>query len=55
MWRDTPEFSQRFHAQLDPDARAIRGRWKQSPDQGATWEHDFNIDYIGEQASDPSR
>jgi hypothetical protein len=55
MWRDKPEFSQRFHAQLDPDVRAIRGRWEKSPDQGATWEHDFNIDYIREPASDPSR
>ena len=55
MWRDTLEFSQRFHAQLDPDARAIRGRWEKSADQGATWEHDFNIDYLREQASDPSR
>lgn len=51
MWRDTPEFSQRFQAQLDPDARRIRGRWESSADQRATWEHDFNIDYIREQAS----
>jgi hypothetical protein len=55
MRRDSREFSQRFHAQLDPDARTVRGRWEKSADQGATWEHDFNIDYIREQASDPSR
>jgi len=48
MWRANPEFSQRFEAQLDPDAGAIRGRWEKSTDQGATWEHDFNIDYIRE-------
>ena len=48
MWRDTPEFSQRFDAQLDPDAGAIRGRWEKSTDQGTTWEHDFNVDYIRE-------
>ncbi len=30
MRRDTPEFSQRFYAQLDPDGRAIRGRWEKS-------------------------
>ena len=48
MWRDTPEFSQRFDAQLDPDAGAIRGRWEKSTDQGATWEHDFNLDYVRE-------
>ena len=51
MWRDTVEFSQRFLAQLDPDARTIRGRWEKSADQGANWEHDFNIDYIREEAS----
>ena len=49
MWRDTPEFSQRFDAQLDPDGGAIRGRWEKSTDQRATWEHDFNLDYIREQ------
>ena len=46
MWRDTSEFSQRFDAQLEPDGRTIRGRWEKSTDQGATWEHDFNVDYI---------
>jgi hypothetical protein len=51
IWRDTPEFSQRFQAQLDPDARTIRGRWEKSVDQRATWEHDFNIDYTRERAS----
>jgi hypothetical protein len=48
MWRDTPEFSQRFEARVEPDAGAIRGRWEKSTDDGATWEHDFNIDYIRE-------
>ena len=46
MWRDASAFSQRFHAELDADARMVRGRWEKSTDQGATWEHDFNIDYI---------
>ena len=46
IWRDTPGFSQRFLAQVDPDARTIRGSWEKSVDQGATWEHDFNVDYI---------
>ena len=48
MSRDTPEFSQRFDAQLDPDAGAIRGRWRSPPTNAATWEHDFNVDYIRE-------
>jgi hypothetical protein len=46
MWRDTEEFSQRFSAQIDPDGQAIRGRWEKSSDQGATWEHDFDLDYV---------
>ena len=46
MWRDTPAFSQRFDAQLALDAGTIRGRWEKSADQGASWERDFNVDYI---------
>jgi hypothetical protein len=45
VWRDTPAFSQRFSARIDPDGRVIRGKWEKSSDQGATWEHDFNLDY----------
>ena len=52
MWRNTPDFTQRFHAEVDLDATMIRGRWEKSTDQGATWEHDFNIDYMREPASD---
>ena len=48
MWRETPEFSKRFDGQLEPSGEAIRGRWQKSTDQGRTWEHDFNIDYIRE-------
>jgi hypothetical protein len=51
MWRDTPEFSQRFKAELDPDAGAIRGCWEKSTDQGTTWAHDFEVDYIRERAT----
>jgi hypothetical protein len=50
MSRDTPDFSQRFEARLDPDAGVIRGRWEKSTDQGATWEHDFNLEYIRERS-----
>jgi hypothetical protein len=46
MWRDTREFSQRFAARIEPDGQAIRGRWEKSADQGTTWEHDFNLDYV---------
>jgi hypothetical protein len=33
---------------IKPGARAIRGRWEKSGDQGETWEHDFNIDSLRE-------
>ena len=55
MWRDTPEFSQRFDALLDPDSGTIRGRWEKSADRGATWEHDFNVDYTRERPSTAGR
>jgi hypothetical protein len=46
MWRDTPEFLQRFEAEVASDGQQISGRWEKSLDQGADWQHDFNIDYI---------
>jgi hypothetical protein len=46
MWRTTPEFSQRFEAVVEPGGRTISGTWQKSSDGGATWEHDFNVDYV---------
>ena len=46
MWRTTPEFSQRYEGVIESDGRKIRGVWKKSFDGGATWEHDFNVDYV---------
>lgn len=46
MSRTTPELSQRFDAQVQPDGNKITGRWEKSVDGGTTWEHDFNIDYL---------
>ncbi|HWD64232.1 MAG TPA: nuclear transport factor 2 family protein [Solirubrobacteraceae bacterium] len=45
MWRETPGFTQRFQAYVSADHDAIVGRWEKSADRGASWEHDFNIDY----------
>ncbi len=45
MWRDTPEFSQRFDAEISADQTQISGSWQRSSDGGATWEHDFNVRY----------
>jgi len=47
MWRTTPEFSQRFEAEIAADAQTIKGEWSKSVDGGA-WEHDFDVDYIRE-------
>jgi hypothetical protein len=46
LWRDHPRFSQRFQAAIEPDGRRIAGRWEKSVDAGASWEHDFNVDYL---------
>jgi len=45
LWRDTPEFSQRFEAQVSGDEAEINGEWRKSSDGGTTWEHDFNVRY----------
>jgi hypothetical protein len=45
MWRDTPEFSQRFDAEVSPDLAEISGSWQKSADRGSTWEHDFKVRY----------
>ena len=46
MWRTTPEFSQRFEAELSDEGQTITGEWRKSVDGGLTWEHDFDVDYI---------
>jgi hypothetical protein len=45
MSRETPEFSQRFEAEISADHTQITGSWLRSSDGGATWEHDFNVSY----------
>lgn len=45
MWRTTPEFSQRFEAQVNADQTQISGSWQKSFDGGITWEHDFKVRY----------
>ena len=51
MWRDTPEFSQRFDAEVSADRAEIKGSWQKSVDGGTTWEHDFAVRYRRPQAS----
>jgi hypothetical protein len=45
MWRDTPEFSQRFSAEVSVGRAEINGSWEKSVDGGTTWEHDFTVRY----------
>ena len=45
IWRDNPEFSQRFEAEVSAGQSEIDGSWEKSADGGTTWEHDFTIRY----------
>lgn len=44
LWRDAPEFSQRFTGELNVDGGTITGRWESCED-GKTWAHDFDVVY----------
>ena len=44
LWRNNPEFSQRFKADIRADGNLIEGRWEKRESNGV-WEHDFNVTY----------
>ena len=44
VWRDAPEFYQRFEATISDDGATIAGRWEKSPD-GVVWSVDFEVTY----------
>ena len=44
LWRDFPEFSQRFHGMFSEDGRIITAYWEKSGD-GSNWERDFDLTY----------
>ena len=44
LWREAPNFSQRFAGEFSRDRKAITASWEMSRD-GRTWEHDFNMAY----------
>lgn len=44
LWRDDPDFAQRFAGTFDDTGSTIVGRWEASED-GATWEPDLAITY----------
>jgi hypothetical protein len=45
LWRDSPDFSQRFTGMFSDDGKTITGRWEKSSD-GWNWEHDFDLTYV---------
>lgn len=44
LWRDAPEFHQRFTGRFAPDGGSITGRWEMSTD-GSEWDVDFEMTY----------
>ena len=44
MWRNSPDFSQRFEGKVSEDGNTIAAHWEKSED-GANWEHDFDVTY----------
>ncbi|HEX8205947.1 MAG TPA: hypothetical protein VF587_07820 [Solirubrobacteraceae bacterium] len=44
LWRDGPDFAQRFAGRLGEDRDTIEGAWEKAMD-GSTWEHDFAMTY----------
>lgn len=44
IWRQSPNFSQRFEGKLSNDRNTIAAYWEKSSD-GITWEHDFDVTY----------
>jgi hypothetical protein len=47
IWRNSPNFSQRFEGKFSDDGRIISAHWEKSGD-GSTWEHDFDVTYTRE-------
>ena len=44
IWRNAPNFNQRFVGEISSDGKTISGRWEMSKD-GSTWEVDFDLTY----------
>ena len=45
VWRDAPEFCQRYTGTISEDGSRIEGAWEGSVD-GSHWKHDFDLTYI---------
>ena len=44
MWRNSPDFSQRFEGKVRDDGNTITAHWEKSTN-GSSWEHDFDVTY----------
>ena len=44
IWRNGPQFMQRFTGEINKDKNIISGYWEKSVD-GKNWEHDFHLTY----------
>src|SRR5204862_294216 len=44
MWREAPDFNQRFIGRISDDGKTIAGQWEMSRD-GTNWEVDFDLTY----------
>lgn len=44
IWRNGPEFKQRFTAEVNRGKTIITGHWERSKD-GQNWDHDFDLTY----------
>ena len=44
LWREAPEFSQRFTGKFSDDGNTITGFWEMSKD-GSNWQLDFDLTY----------
>jgi hypothetical protein len=44
LWRDDPDFAQRFTGTFEDNGNTIKGRWENSSD-GSKWEVDFHLTY----------
>lgn len=44
LWRDRPDFAQRYHVRLNAGGMTIQGAWEICED-GQTWRRDFELTY----------
>jgi hypothetical protein len=44
LWREDPDFFQRFEGKISDDGNSITGSWEIAAD-GTQWKHDFDITY----------